>query len=235
MAVPAVAKVPEDPASSKEAQWITVKTAVLPVLSKDGKYFVARGPSSGLKMGRPVKVVGPEREGGERPVLGFATPIKVMPRRVFLELDAEAVSATQARFLVPPEPMAVAPPAPPAPVTPPEPPAPVQETAKLEPAPPVPAATPRTLRGGVKRSSLLGLGAIDKSLVIRNAEDAFWWKCKATLAGRRQAVLRGGVPSKGEKKVDQDDFKLRTDAPVVEKNQLLLECDEGTATFPIQG
>ena len=231
MAVPAVAKVPDEPGSSKE-EWITVKTTVLPVLSENGKYFVQRGASWGLKLGRPVKIVGPEREGGERQLLGFATPVKVRPKRMLLELDADAASASQARFVVPPEVVAVAPPVPPAPVAAPE---PAVEAVKIEQPTPVQAAPPRTLQGGVKRSSALGLGVLGKGLVIRNAEEAFWWKCKATVAGKRQALVKGGVPSKGEKKLGDGDFKLRTDAPEVEKNQLLLECDEGTATFAIQG
>jgi serine/threonine-protein kinase len=231
-ATPAVAKLPEDPSRSSEPQWITVKGGVAPVLSKSGVFFVPRGATAGIRVGRPMKIVGPEREGGDRQLLGVATPIKVMPRRAQLELDAAAASSSQARFAVLPELVAAPPPVATAPVPAPE---PALEPAELEvPTPPAPAAPPRTLQGGVKKSSFLGLGAIDKGLTLRNAEDVFWWNCKATLAGQLQLRIKRSVPKKGELNLDRGDFKIHADAPIVEKNQLHLECDEGTATFPIQ-
>jgi len=234
MATPAVAKVPGDSAPSAEPRLISVKGTVMPVLfTQDKRAFVARV----LKQGRSLKVVGPETAGGQREVLGTATALKAMPKKggTVMHLDDAAAAASQELFVVLPDVVPASHIVGAAPAASPE---PALEPATLEqPTPPTPVtpAAPRMLLGGVKKSSFLGLGAIDKGLTLRNMEDSFWWNCKATLAGQLQMRIKGAVPKKGELNLDRDGFKIRTDAPVVEKNQLHLQCDEGAATFPIQG
>jgi hypothetical protein len=233
VAAPAVEKrpAPAEPPKGQEPQWITVNGPVLPVFSKDDHHFVPGGLVGGLRLGRSVKVVGPPDMKGRRRLLGSATVIKAVPRRggVVVSLDAAAAAAPAERFVVLPMVEAAAQPA----VASPEPELEL-EPAQLEvPNPPQPAAPPRTLVGSVKRSSFLGLGAIDKGLVIRNAGDTFWSDCKATLAGKRQVIILG-VPRKSEKAVDQDSFKPHVDAPLVGKDELHLECKEGTSLFKIR-
>jgi serine/threonine protein kinase len=233
-AVPAVVKVPAEPERprAREPQWIAVKGAVLPVLSRDGKYVVPRGTMAGLRLGKPVKVVGPQREDGRRQVLGFAIPLKPLVRKgggMLVSLDEEATASSPERFVVVPE---VEPAPQPVAVTPA--PQPEVEPDKLELPVPQPEPVARKLGGGVKRSSFLNMGGIDKGLIIRNAEDAAWFDCKATLSGKRRYELRV-VPKKAETKVDEDSFKVHADAPKVAKDELHLECDEGVALFKIQG
>jgi serine/threonine-protein kinase len=230
---PAVVKLPAEPERPKggEPQWLTVKGPVLPVLSRDGKSFVLRGSAGGLRPGRSVKVVGPETEGGRRQLLGLATVIRPTVKRgnILVSLDAAAAAATQERFVVLPEVEA-----PPPPVAPPPPPEPALEPAKLELPTPEVAPAPRRLTAGVKRSSFLNFGALDRGLVIRNAEDVSWFDCKATLSGNRRYEIRV-IPKKGEAKVDEDSFKPHAEAPLVGKDELHLECDEGRGLFEIQG
>jgi serine/threonine protein kinase len=233
-AAPVVAKLPEEPAPPAQPQLISVKGTVLPVLfTKDKRAFVARV----FKPGKSLRVVGPETANGQRELIGTAAAVKAMPKKggTEMKLDDAAAAVSQEIFVVLPDVVPASHTVAAAPAAPPE---PAQDPAKIEAvtAPTLVApAAPRTLQGGVKRSSFLGAGLIDKGLTLRNMEDVFWWKCKATVAGQRQALIKGGVPSKGEKNLDQDDFKIRADAPVVEKNQLHLQCDEGTAVFTIQG
>jgi hypothetical protein len=232
VATPAVAKLPDESVPSKAPQYLTVKGAVEQVsLEKDG-FLVARRLSQGKQ---PLKVVGPEEQDGRRQVLGQATVLGAASKLggTWVKLDAAAASASRERFVVLPEP--AAPSAPSAP----EPDAELalEQPSKIEPppppAPPAPVGPPRTLLGGVKRTSLLGLGPVGKGFSIRNAEDVAWWDCKLTLDKKRRLALRG-LPAKSEKSVDLGDFKPHADAPMVEKNEMHVECNEGSALFTIQ-
>ena len=231
-ATPAVAKLPDESVPSKAPQYLTVKGTVEEISLKEDGFLVARRLSPGKQ---PLKVVGPEERDGRRRVLGHATVLGAASKLggTWVKLDAAAASSSRERFVVLPEPAAASAPSAPEPDTEPA----LEQPSKIEPpappAPPAPVGTPRILLGGVKRTSLLGLGPLDKGFSIYNGDDAAWWDCKLTVDKKRRLMLRG-LPSKTEKSVDLEDFKPHADAPVVEKDQMHIECNEGSALFTIQ-
>jgi hypothetical protein len=163
-------------------------------------------------------VVGPELADGKRKMLGYVTVEEVMPLRVRVLPDPATLAARGPRFVVLPEEDLAPEPV----VAAPEPPAP-------EPAPP--PEPPATLLGGVKRKSFLDTG-LDKTLLLRNAEKRAWFDCKITLFGKRQRYFRV-IPS-GPREMDLDGFTRTPEAPDVGRDQLHIQCNEGTAVFDIQ-
>ncbi len=212
---------PKDPKPA--AVWITVKQ-VLPVLRKGDKYFAPGARRAGLKPDMELRVVGPE-SSGKRKLLGSARVVGLARGpAVLLELD-DSLKETRGDLFVAvpvaraePEPVAAAPDPTPAP-----PPAPVPEVA---PAPPPP---PKKLAVGVKDTGLLG---VTKGYTINSLESSALSNCKATIERRMQHQLRSLL--KGENKISQSAFRATTEAPVIRRGWMLIECDEGRAEIQIQ-
>ncbi|ADO68365.1 serine/threonine protein kinase [Stigmatella aurantiaca] len=205
---PAVDKVPAPPPARerprpKEPASLLVKS-VVPVLKKGGRYGIPAGHATGLKPDMVLTVVGPPDAAGMRRPLGQATVEKVMDSGTVMRLDAAALAAREERFVALPD---------------------------VRP-PPVPAPEPgRVLRGGAKRTGLLG-SKLNRKIVLYNGEDGVLTNCVATLPSLRRLAV--GTLVKGPSEFSWNSFKVHTDAPEVPAGSLRLQCAEGSADFLVQ-
>jgi hypothetical protein len=225
---PAVEKAPVQtprPKPKPSAVFIVAKEPIQ-IRERDGRFAVFAGRKVGLAQGMELKVVGAAGSNGKRKVLGNAVVQELRQGRAVLTLDEAASKAGGDRFAVLPKELAAEAPD-----------AEAETEAEAAPAPPAPepaapAAPARTLALGVRRTSLMGLGPLDKGFTLHNAESKIVSNCKATIHRRMQYVFRSLVL--GQTKIKRNQFKPDAAAPVVPEGRMLIECDEGRADVEIQ-